>query len=140
MDSTGMLSQNKRTMHYLYAPENVPERQHIYQDLYETIGNENQLAMFKKISGLSARLRSFDKPETITFVGVRWTELTSIIAIKELFLDAALIILLSDDNQEALDMAISLRPKFVGLMREDLDKISPIVKKLIDKNRRGFAL
>lgn len=135
-----MLSQNKRTMNYLYAPENVLERQRVYQELYETIGNENRLAMFKDLSGLSARLRSFDNPETITFIGVRWTELSSIIAIKELFLDAALIILLSDDNQEALDMAISLRPKFVGLMREDLDKISSIIKRLVGKNRRGFAL
>lgn len=127
-------------MNYLYAPENVPERQHIYRDLYETIGNENRLAMFKDLGVLSARLRSFDNPEIITFVGVRWTDLHQIIAIKDLFLDASLIILLSDDNQETLDMALSLRPKFVGLMKDDVDKITPIVKRLVEKNRRGFTL
>jgi hypothetical protein len=131
-----MLSQNKRKMNYLYAPESVAERQNIYRDLYEAIGNENRLAMFKDIKGLSERLKNFDNPEIITLLGVKWTDLPNIIAIKGLFLDAALIILLSDEDQETLDMAISLRPKFVGMMNGDLDKITPIVRKLVQKRRR----
>lgn len=130
-----MLSQNKRKMNYLYAPESVADRQHIYRDLCEAIGNENRLAVFKDIEGLSERLKNFNNPEIITFLGVKWTDLVSLTAIKELFLDAALIILLSDEDQETLDMAIRLRPKFVGMMMGDLDKITPIVKKLVQKKR-----
>jgi hypothetical protein len=134
-----MLSQNKRKMNYLYAPEYVAERQNIYRNLYATIGNENRLAMFKDIKGLSERLKNFNNPEIIIFLGVKWTDLPGMISIKELFLDAALIILLSDDDQETLDMAISLRPKFVGMMNEDLDKVTPIVERLVQKNQRIWS-
>ena len=126
-------------MNYLYAPEFVIERQSIYQELYSTIGNENRLAMFKDLKGLSTRLKSFDNPEIIIFLGVKWTVLKNIVAIKELFLDAALIILLSEDDQETLDAAISLRPKFVGMMTEDLDKITPIIERLVRKNRSRYS-
>jgi hypothetical protein len=136
---TGILSQNKRTMNYLYIPDYVAERQYIYRDLYEAIGNENRLAMFKDIKGLSDRLKNFDNPEIITFLGVKWTDLLEIISIKELFLDAALIVLLYDDDQETLDKAISLRPKFVGTMSEDLDKVTPIIKKLVQKRRPTWS-
>jgi hypothetical protein len=57
----------------------------------------------------------------------------NIIAINALFLDAALIILLSDKDEETFDMAISRRPKFVGMMNSDMDKIRPIVQKLVQK-------
>ena len=70
---------------------------------------------------------------------MKWTDLPEIISIKELFLDAALIILLYDDDQETLDKAISLRPKFVGTMTEDLDKVTPIIKKLVQKRRPTWS-
>jgi hypothetical protein len=122
-------------MNYLYIPDYVAGRQYIYRNIYEAIGNEKRLAMFKDIKGLSDRLKNFDNPEIITFLGVKWTDLLEIISIKELFLDAALIVLLYDDDQETLDKAISLRPKFVGTMTEDLDKVTPIIKKLVQRRR-----
>ena len=131
-----MLFQNTRKMNYLYAPESVVERKQIFRDLHEAIGNENRLAMFKDIEGLSERLKNFNNPEIIVFLGVKQIDLPSIIAIKELFLDASLIILLSDEDEETLSMAIHLRPKFVGMMSGDLDKIKPVVQKLFQKKRR----
>ena len=126
-----MLSQNKRKMNYLYIPDYVAERQYIYRNLYEAIGNVNRLAMFKDIEGLSRRLKNFDNPEIIVLLGVQWTNLPDIIAIKELFHDAALIILLSDEHQETIDLANSLRPRFIGMMNGDLDRITPIVQRLV---------
>ena len=123
-------------MNYLYAPESFSQRDKTYRDLYEMIGNENRLAMFMDIEGLSARLRNFNNPEIVTLLGVRSADLPNIIAIKELFLNAALIILLSDEDQETFETALGLKPKFLGLMNDDLDKILPIVKKLLLKNRQ----
>ncbi len=131
-----MLFQNTRKMNYLCAPESVVERKEVFRDLYEAIGNENRLAMFKDIEGLSERLRNFNNPEIIIFLGVKQIDLSSIIAIKELFLDASLIILLSDEDEETLSMAIRLRPRFVGMMSGDLDKIKPVVQRLVEKTRR----
>ena len=126
-------------MNYLCAPESAIERQQIFRALYEAIGDENRLAMFKDIEGLSERLKNFNNPEIIVFLGVKRIDLPRITAIKELFLDAALIILLSDEDEETLSMAIHLRPKFVGMMSGDLDKITPVVQKLVHKKSRIFG-
>lgn len=130
-----MRSQNKSKMNYLYAPETVFERQDVYSDLCKVIGNKNRLAMFKDIGGLSERLKNFDNPEIITLLGVKRADLPDILAIRELFFDVALIILLSDEDQETLSMAVRLRPKFVGIMSGDIDKIKPIVQRLVEKYR-----
>ena len=124
-------------MNYLYAPESFTAREKIYKELCKAIGNENRLAMFADIKGLSARLRSFNNPEIVTFLSVKLVDMPSITAIRELFRDAAFIILLSDGDQTAFDMSIRLNPKFVGMMKEDLDKIEPIVKKLVVKYQRN---
>ena len=122
-------------MNYLYAPVSIAERQHIYRDIYEAVGDENRLAMFKDIRGLSERLKNFNNPEIITLLAVEKKDLPNIIALKDLFLDAAVIILLSDEDQETYDLAIRLRPKFLGIMNGDMDKITPVVQKLIQKKR-----
>ena len=124
-------------MNYLYAPESVIELQSIYQDLYKVIGSENRLAMFHEIKGLSARLKNFNNPEIIILLSVKKHDLLNIIAIKDLFLDAAVILLLSDEDQAMFDLAICLRAKYVGVMNGDIDKIIPIVQKLIQKKHRS---
>ena len=44
--------------------------------------------------------------------------------------------LCAPESEETLSMAIHLRPKFVGMMSGDLDKIKPVVQKLFQKKRR----
>ena len=135
--TNGMLSQNTRKMNYLYAPKSVIELQSVYQDLYQglckVIGSENRLAMFHEIKGLSARLKNFNNPEIIILLAVKKHDLLNIIAIKDLFLDAAVILLLSDEDQATFDLAIRIRAKYVGMMNGDMDKIIPIVQKLTKK-------
>lgn len=132
-----MRSRNARNMNYLYAPESVHDRQYIYQDICKAIGNENRLAMFKDIVGLSERLKNFNNPEIIVFLGVTWMDIQNILDNRELFLDAALIILFLDKKQETSDMANRLhrlRPKFIGVLNDDLERIMPIVQSLVRAN------
>ena len=131
-----MLSQKMKKMNYLYAPKSVIELQNIYEDLSKVIGSENRLAMFHDINRLSARLKNFNNPEIIILLAVKNIDLPGIITIKKLFLDAAIIVLLSDEDQATFDLAIRLKAKFVGMMNSDMDKIRPIVQKLIQKKNR----
>ena len=47
---------------------------------------------------------------------------------------AAVIIMLSDVEKDTVTSAIRLRPKFLGFMDGDLEKIVPVVEKLIRTN------
>ena len=133
--TNGMLSQKTRKMIYLYAPETVAERKHIYLELVDAAGDENRLEMFQHLDRFSARLKRFGSPNIIIMLAIGEKDLPNIIALKDLFLDAAVIILLSDEDQETYVLAIRLRPKFLGIMNGDMDKITPVVQKLIQKKR-----
>ena len=127
----GMLSWNMNMMNYLFAPESVAERQTIFRELKEAIGPDSRLEMFPDVAGFSARLRRFNNPEIIVMLAVGKENMPSILSLFELIRDAAVIIMLSDEEKETITSAIRLRPKFIGTMDGDLEKIVPIVKKLI---------
>ena len=119
------------TMNYLFAPESVTERQTIFRELGEAIGPDCRLEMFPDFAGFSARLRRFNNPEIIVMLAVGKEDMSNILSLFDLIRDSAIIIMLSDDGKEMVTSAIRLRPKFIGTMDGDLEKIVPIVKKLI---------
>jgi hypothetical protein len=127
----GMLSRNKSTMNYLFAPESVAERHTIFRELGEAIGPDSRLEMFPDIVGFEARLRRFNNPEIIVILAVGKEEMPGILSLFDLIRDAAVIIMLSDEEKDTVTSAIRLRPKFLGAMDVDLEKIVPIVEKLI---------
>jgi DNA-binding NarL/FixJ family response regulator len=120
-------------MNYLFAPESVAERQTIFRELGEAIGPDSRLEMFPDIVGFSARLRRFNNPEIIVMLAVGKEEMPGILSLLDLIRDAAVIIILSDEEKDTVTSAIRLRPKFIGSMDGDLGKIVSIVKKLIRK-------
>ena len=126
-----MLSRNMSTMNYLFAPESVAERQTIFREIGEAIGPDSRLEMFQDIAGFSARLRRFNNPEIIVMLDVGKKDMPGILSLCNLIRDAAVIIMLSDEEKDTVTSAIRLRPKFIGAMNGDLEKIVPIVEKLI---------
>ncbi len=118
-------------MNYLFAPESVAERQTIFRELGEAIGPDSRVEMFPDIAGFSARLRRFNNPEIIVMLAVEKKNMPGILSLCDLIHDAAVIIMLSDEEKYTATSAIRLRPKFIGSMDSDLGKIVPIVKKLI---------
>jgi hypothetical protein len=131
MMKIGMLSRNMSTMNYLFAPESVAERQTIFRELGEAIGPDSRLEMFPDFAGFSARLRRFNNPEIIVMLAVGKKEMPGILSLCDRMRDAAIIIMLSDEEKDTVTSAIRLRPKFIGAMNGDLEKIVPIVEKLI---------
>ena len=122
-------------MNYLYAPSAFTEKRRIYLELCDVIGDENRLELFGVLRRMSARLRRFGNPEIVVLLGVTSEDLPSIVDIKDIFLDAELIILLADGDQDTFDTAVRLKPKYIGMINGDLDKVVPIVQKLVQKNR-----
>jgi hypothetical protein len=127
----GMLSRKMNMMNYLFAPESVAERQTVFRELKEAIGPDSRLEMFPDVAGFSARLRRFNNPEIIVILAVGKENMPNLLSLFDLIRDAAVIIMLSDEEKETVASAIRLRPKFIGTMDDDLEKIVPIVKKLI---------
>ena len=118
-------------MNYLFAPESVVERQSIFLEICEAIGPEDRLEMVPDIVGFSARLRQLDNPEIIVMLAVGKRDMPDILSLRSLMRDAAIIILLSDEEKDTVTSAIRLRPKFIGSMNGDLEKVVPIVEKVI---------
>ena len=118
------------TVNYLFAPESVAERQTIFREIGVAMGPDSRLEMFSDIAGFSARLRRFNNPEIIVILAVGKKEMPDILSLCNLIHDAAVIIMLSDEEKDTVTSAIRLRPKFLGVMDGDLEKIVPIVEKL----------
>ena len=124
-------------MNYLFAPESVAERQTILQELGEAIGPDSPLEMFQDIAEFAATLRRLNNPEIIVMLDIGKDGMPNILSLFDLFRNAAIIIMLSDEENETITSAIRMRPKFIGATDGDLGKIVPVVKKLIrTKNAR----
>jgi DNA-binding NarL/FixJ family response regulator len=134
-----MLSQKSGKMNYLYAPESVPDRKHLFRRILDAIGDDNRLEMFHDLDGISARLRRFNNPEIVILLAVGKGEMSTIMTLFDLFRDAAVIIMLSDDEPETITSAMRLKPKFLGNMTDDLDTIVPTIEKLIQKRVKTAA-
>jgi hypothetical protein len=124
-------------MNYLYAPKTVITRNRIFREMGDAIGDRNRLEIFDKIDGVLKRLKRFNNPEIVVMLAIHKKDMPNLIALQESLRDAALIIMLSDQDSSMITEAIRLRPKFLGTMDGDLDKIVPIVKKLVQKKMNG---
>lgn len=127
-----MFSQKTIIMNYLYAPESVLERQRIYSEVNDALGDGERLELFEDIDVFLEALGRFcNSPEFVILLDVGEENLPNITNLRTLIRDAPLIIMLSDEKANTISKSIDLRPKFLGLMDTDLCKIVPIVKKLM---------
>lgn len=120
-------------MNYLYAPDFVTERHQIFSEIGDAIGDHNQVEMFEDLEKVSARLKKFSTPEIIIMLAIGKEEMPIVISFSNLFRDASVIIMLSEENPKMISSAIKMKPRFIGIMDGDLDKIVPVVKKLMRK-------
>ena len=118
-------------MNYLFAPESVVERQTIFRQWTDALASDDRLRMYPDFDTFAERLRLFNNPEIIVMIGIGKCEIENLIALSDLIRDAAIIVLFSSDDTSAAELAIRLRPKFIGTVRDDLEKVMPIVQKII---------
>jgi DNA-binding NarL/FixJ family response regulator len=122
-------------MNYLYAPESVAERNHIFDEISEVLGDASRLEMFEDVDALSARLQRFNNPEIMILLAVGKKDMPQIIALFGLMRNADVIVMLSQEEPDTITSAIRMRPRFLGIMDGDMDKIVPIIRKLVQKRK-----
>jgi hypothetical protein len=122
-------------MNYLFAPESVVERQTIFRQWTDALESDDRLQMYWNFDTFAERLRTFNNPEIIVMMGIGKSEIENLIALSDLIRDAAIIVLLSAEETSTAELAIRLRPKFIGTVRDDLEKVMPIVQKIIQNQK-----
>lgn len=134
----GMLSQKSTTMNYLYAPRSVAQRQSLFSEVKEALGeDEHRLELLQDLDVFSEKLSQINNhPELVILLDIGKKNLTDIIALRTLIRDTSVIIMLSDEAPSTVSTAIRMRPRFLGVMNDDLEKIVPVVKKIMRTRRR----
>jgi DNA-binding NarL/FixJ family response regulator len=126
-------------MNYLFAPESVTQRQRIFGEVGEAISDGSGLEMFEDVDGILAGLKEFSSPEIVIVLAVGKDEMPAIVSLCNLIPDADIIIMLTDEEPQTIASALRVRPRYVGVMDDDLDKLVPIIKKLIRKKAAGLG-
>ena len=118
-------------MNLLFAPESVKERQSVFLNLCDILAPNGRLEMSQNLDEFSASLAQLNSPEIVVMLGIKKNDMPSIMSLFSLIHDAAILILLSEYDADTVKSAIGLRPKFIGTMERDLEKVVPIVRKLV---------
>ena len=118
-------------MNHLFAPECVKERQAIFCNLCDALAPNGRLEMSQDLDEFSTRLTQLNTPEIVIMLAVEKRDMPAINSLFDLIRDASILVLLAEDDVDTVKSVIRLRPKFVGTMVKDIEKLVPIVKKLI---------
>lgn len=127
-------------MNYLFARETVVEGQTIFRQWTEALEPDSRLQLFRIFDAFAERLRTFNNPEIIVMIGVDKIDIENLIGLSDLIRDAALIVLLSIDETSTVELARLLRPKFIGTVKDDMEKVMPVIQKLIQNNKNRDRL
>jgi hypothetical protein len=120
-------------MHYLYASESLAQPPRLVAEINEAIGGEGRIETYHDVDRFSARLRRHNRPGVMILLASERRDLAHLSANRELLLDADVILLVPDGAEDTITTAHSLRPNFLGYTDCDLDKVVPVLKRLLQK-------
>ena len=116
----------------------TPLGQSIGGQLHEMIGalvSEDDVEVYRTIEGLSRRLRQpgNDLPLAILHAPRR-EDLWDILAIRDLFRDIRIILVLPDRDENTIAQGHILRPRFLCYSDSDLADVSAVLKKYLARD------
>jgi hypothetical protein len=123
-------------MHYLFATESLGQQARLFTEITEVIGGDGQMETYRNVKHFSARLRRHNGPEIMILLVSDRRELVRLSANREVILEADVILLVPDGTADIIPTAHSLRPSYLGSTDCDLDKVVPVLKKLLQKRAR----
>ena len=123
-------------MHYLFASDSLGRQTDLFTEITEALGGEGQLETYHNVEHFSARLHRHNRPGIMILLASDWRDLASLSANRELVLEADVILLVPDDADNTIATAHSLRPNYLGSTDCDLDKVVPVLKRLLQKRAR----
>jgi len=123
-------------MHYLYASESLGQPARLFTEITEAIGGDGRMETYRDVGDFSARLRRHNRPGVMILLASERRDLARLSANRELLWDADVILLVPDGAEDTIATAHSLRPNFLGYTDCDLDKVVPVLKRLLQKRGR----
>jgi hypothetical protein len=123
-------------MHYLFASESLGQQAALLAEIVEAIGGDGQVETYRNVGHFSARLRRHNGRGIMILLASDPRDLARLSENREVVLEADVILLVSDGAQDTIATAHSLRPNYLGRTDCDLDKVVPVLKRLLQKRGR----
>jgi len=127
-------------MHYFFASESLGPMTELIAQITEALGGDGPLEEYRSVERLLERLRRHNGPGVVILLAANHQDLEHLSARRDVVLDADVILLVADDEAATLAAAHSLRPSFLGRTDCDLDRIVPVLIRLLTKRARRREL
>jgi hypothetical protein len=121
---------------YLFASESLELQSGMLREIVEAIGGDDRIVMFRSVESLSARLHRHNQPGIMIFLIGSRKDLMGVSSNRDAILDADTILLVADEEAETYALAHGLRPSYLGLVDSDLDRVVPVLRRLLKKRGR----
>ena len=125
-------------MHYLFASQSLGPQARLLGEIAEVIGDRGQLEAFRDVEDFVERLRRHNGPDILILLAADRGDLTRLIADRAALIEADVILLVPDQAADTVARAHTLRPCYLGTTDCDLDKVVPVLKRLLEKRARRF--
>jgi hypothetical protein len=123
-------------MHYLFAAESLGQQAQLFAEITKAIGGDGQMETYRNIEHFSARLRRHNRPGIMILLVSDRQDLALLSANREVIQEADVILTVPDGTADIIATAHSLRPNYLGSTDCDLDKVVPVLKRLLQKRAR----
>ena len=126
-------------MHYVLASQSFGEQAQLFAQITEAVGGDGRLEIYRDVADFSARLRRRNRPEIMILLLSDGRDLTALDAVREILVEADVILLVSGDAEDTIAAAHSLRPRYLGRIDSDLDRVVSVLRKLLQKRMREYG-
>ena len=123
-------------MDYLFASESIDVQSRVFREIVEAMGGDDRVATYRDVASLAARLGQHNCPGIMVLLLDNLGDLMGVCASRDVILDADSIVLVPNGEAETYAMAHNLRPNYLGLTSGDLDKVVPVIRRLLKKRGR----
>lgn len=123
-------------MDYLFASESLGQQPGLFREIAEAMGGDAHIETYRNVADFSARLRRRNRPGIMILLTADRDDLAGVSESREVLLDADVILLVADGDEETIAMAHALRPTYLGRTNGDLDKVVSVLKRLLQKRAR----
>ena len=126
-------------MHYLFASQSLGPQAPLLAAIGEAIGPGRQLETFRDVEEFAERLRRHNGPDILILLAADRGDLARLSTDRACFLEADVILLVPNQEADTIATAHTLRPSFLGGTDCDLDKVVPVLKRLLQKRARRLG-
>jgi hypothetical protein len=118
-------------MNYLYAPESVVDAPRYSHEIVNALGRNAHLEMYRKFPELLARLKRANNPEFMILLAADRKDLADIVAHRDAYLSAAILLLVPDEEPSTIASAHLLRPRFLGRLEDGRDNAISVLRRMV---------